>query len=118
MLPRVVWAEESKNGLRFEIGPSYDVIPTRSQCLTDGQSSCTSNSSLSSLCEPENMLSKKDNILSLPDFHREKFIQNCLMDYYVANEEDLSPERATLHFEANHNKLNRDQKRCLITSKD
>ena len=21
---RVVWAEESKNGLRFEIGPSYD----------------------------------------------------------------------------------------------
>ena len=41
MLPRVVWAEESKNGLRFEIGPSYDVVPTRSQLVTHGQSSCT-----------------------------------------------------------------------------
>ena len=28
ILPRVVWAEESKNGLRFEIGPSYDNIST------------------------------------------------------------------------------------------
>ena len=28
-MPCVVWAEESKNGLRFEIGPSYDVISTR-----------------------------------------------------------------------------------------
>ena len=34
--PRVVWAEESKNGLRFEIGPSYDDVPTRSQCVIDG----------------------------------------------------------------------------------
>ena len=41
MLPRVVWAEESKNGLRFETGPSYDVVPTTSQCPSDGQSSCT-----------------------------------------------------------------------------
>ena len=32
--------EESKNGLGFEIGPSYDAVPTRSQCLTDRQSSC------------------------------------------------------------------------------
>ena len=39
-LPRVVWVEESKNGLRFEIGPSYDVVPTRSQLVTDGQFSC------------------------------------------------------------------------------
>ena len=38
-MPRVVWAEESKNGLRFEIGPSYDNVPTTSRCLTDGQSS-------------------------------------------------------------------------------
>ena len=30
-LPHVVWAEESKNGLGFEIGPNYDDVPTRSQ---------------------------------------------------------------------------------------
>ena len=64
------------------------------------------------------MLSEEDKSLSdfklpLPDFHREKFIQNCLMDCYVANEEDLSPETATLYFEANHNKLNRDQKKVF-----
>merc|ERR1711966_389562 len=39
-LPHVVWAKESKNSLRFEIGPSYDDVPTTSQYLTDGQSSC------------------------------------------------------------------------------
>ena len=39
-MSRVVRAEESKTGVRFEIGPSYDVVPTRSQLLTDGQSSC------------------------------------------------------------------------------
>ena len=33
--PHVVWAEESKTGLRFEIGPSYDIVPMRSQLLTD-----------------------------------------------------------------------------------
>ena len=36
----VVWAEESKNGLRFEIKPSYDDAQTTSQCAADGQSSC------------------------------------------------------------------------------
>ena len=40
-LPRVVWDEESKNGLRFEIGPSYYVVPTMSQCPSDGQFSCS-----------------------------------------------------------------------------
>ena len=39
-MPRVVLAEESKNGLRFEIGPSYDVVPTTFQCPSDWQSSC------------------------------------------------------------------------------
>ena len=38
---RVVWAEESKNGLGFEIGPSYDGVPMTSQFLTDGRSSCS-----------------------------------------------------------------------------
>ena len=37
---RVVWFEESKNGLGFDIGPNYDDVPTRSQLLTDRQSSC------------------------------------------------------------------------------
>ena len=39
-MPRVVWAEESKHGLRFEIRPSYDDAPTTSHFVTDGQSSC------------------------------------------------------------------------------
>ena len=29
-----------KTGRRFEIGPNYDSVPTRSQVLTDRQSSC------------------------------------------------------------------------------
>ena len=40
-MPRVVWAEESKTSLGFEIRPSYDDVLTRSQCVTDEQSSCT-----------------------------------------------------------------------------
>ena len=36
----VVWVEESKNGLQFEIGPYYGDVPTRSQLLTDRQSIC------------------------------------------------------------------------------
>ena len=39
-MARVVWAEESKNGLRFDIGPRYGSLPMRSQCPSDGQSSC------------------------------------------------------------------------------
>ena len=39
-MPCVVWAEESKTGLGFEIEPSYEDVPTRSICVTDGQSSC------------------------------------------------------------------------------
>ena len=35
------------------------------------------------------------------------------MDCYVATEEDFSPEKAKLYFEANHNKLNRDQKKVF-----
>ena len=42
-LPRVVWAEESKNGLSFEIRPSYNNVPTASQFVTDGQSICSKN---------------------------------------------------------------------------
>ena len=39
-MPCVVWAEEPKTGLGFEIGPSYDVVPTRSELVNEGQSSC------------------------------------------------------------------------------
>ena len=40
-LPHVVWVEESKNSLGFEIEPNYDDVPMRSQCATEEQSSCT-----------------------------------------------------------------------------
>ena len=33
-MPCVVWAEESKTGLGFEIGTSYDDVPKTSQCAT------------------------------------------------------------------------------------
>ena len=36
----VVWTEESKNGLQFEIRPSYDDAPMTSHFVTDGKSSC------------------------------------------------------------------------------
>ena len=39
-MPRVLWAAKPKTGLGFEIGPSYDDVPTMSQFLIDGQSSC------------------------------------------------------------------------------
>ena len=39
--PGVVWAEEPKNSLRFEIRPSYDGVPEPSNSPSDGQSSCT-----------------------------------------------------------------------------
>ena len=42
-LPRVVWVEESKNGLGFEIGLNYADVPMRSRLLTDRQSSCRGN---------------------------------------------------------------------------
>ena len=38
-IPNVVWADESKNGLRFETEPSYDSAPTLSQYATAWQSS-------------------------------------------------------------------------------
>ena len=37
----MVWAGEFKNGLRFEIRPSYDGLPMRSQLVTHRQSSCS-----------------------------------------------------------------------------
>ena len=55
-LPSVVWAEEPKNGLRFETGSSYDAVPTRSKLLTDGQSSCsTGQRQRNKSMKPKNM---------------------------------------------------------------
>ena len=54
-----------------------------------------------------------NSMLSVPDFHKDQFIQNCLTDCYVATEEDLSPEKAKIYFEANHNKLNQDQRKVF-----
>ena len=39
-MPGVVWADESKASLGFEIGHSYDDVTTVSHFLTGGQSSC------------------------------------------------------------------------------
>ena len=40
-MPCVVCAEDSKKGLRFEIGPSYVDVQMRSQLVTDKQFSCS-----------------------------------------------------------------------------
>ena len=39
-MPREVWAEESKNGLGFEIGASYDDVQTRSQLVQWTATTC------------------------------------------------------------------------------
>ena len=45
-MPCVVWAEESKTGLGFEIELSYGNVPTTSQCATAWQSSCNGSAKL------------------------------------------------------------------------
>ena len=72
-------------------------------------------SELSTLRTWKHVISEEGNSFSdfklpLPDFHKDQFIKNCLMNCYVTTEEDFSPEKAELYFEANHNKLNQDQK--------
>jgi hypothetical protein len=77
----------------------------------------------SCLCDIERMLaaedkSLKDFELPMPDLEKEQYIQNCLMDHYVAEEEDLLPEKARAFFEANYPKLNTDQKRAFDFIRD
>ena len=50
ILPRIAWAEESQNGLRFKIEPSYDDVPATPQYASDGQSSHTVNHTLPGDC--------------------------------------------------------------------
>ena len=69
----------------------------------------------SCLCNVEKMLEEENTSLinfGLPhsDISKEQYIQNYLMDHYVANEDDFTPEKAKVLFDANHPKLNQDQK--------
>ena len=72
----------------------------------------------SALCDIENMLSEEDKSLKyfglpLAEFHMEQFIQNCRVDKYISEGEDLSPDKAKLYFEANFSKLNKDQRKVF-----
>ena len=72
----------------------------------------------SALCDLEDMLSEEDKSLKyfsmpLADFHKEQYIQNCRVDKYIAEEEDFSPDKAKLYFEANFSKLNKDQRKVF-----
>ena len=56
----------------------------------------------SALCNMEIMLGETGKYLTefglpSPDMEKEQFLQNCLRDQYIADEEDFSPEQAK-HF--------------------
>ena len=51
--------------------------------------------------------------LPLAVIHMEQFIQNCRVDKYISEEEDFSPDKAKLYFEANFSKLNKDQRKAF-----
>ena len=77
----------------------------------------------SCLCDIERMLATENKSLAdfglpVPDMEKEQYIQNCLMDHYIAEEDDLSPEKARAFFEANHPKLNKDQQKVFSVIKN
>ena len=60
----------------------------------------------SSLCDLEQILAKddlslKDFSLPVPNLEKEQFIQNCLQDYHIAEENDVLVEKAKMFFETN-----------------
>ena len=56
----------------------------------------------------------KDFSLPVPNMKKEHFIQKCLEDYHnVAEENDLSVEKAKMFFETNHPLLNEDQQKVF-----
>ena len=68
----------------------------------------------SCLIDIERMLGEVEKSLSdfglpLPNMEKEQYLQNCLADHYIAEEDDFSPEKAKAFFEANYPKLNEDQ---------
>jgi hypothetical protein len=79
----------------------------------------------SSLCDLERMLAEEDKSLNdfdlpMPNVEKEQFLQNCLMDNYIAEEEqeELLSEKAKAFFDANYPKLNDDQKHVFDYIKD
>ena len=59
----------------------------------------------------------KDFSLPVPNMKKEHFIQECLEDYHnVAEENDLSVEKAKMFFETNYSLLNEDQQKGFDTS--
>ena len=77
----------------------------------------------SSLCDIERMLAEEDKSLSdfglpLPNMEKEQYLQNCLADHYIAEEDDFSIEKAKAFFETNYPKLNEDQRFVFECIKD
>ena len=84
----------------------------------------------SSLCDLEQILAKEDLSLKnfslpVPNMEKEQFIQDCLQDHHnIAEENDLSVEKAKIFYEANYPLLNEDQQwvfnyiKNLIVSKN
>ena len=57
----------------------------------------------SCLCDLEKMLAEENTSLlnfglPEPDMQKEQYIQNCLMDHYVASEDDFTPKKAKAFF--------------------
>ena len=69
----------------------------------------------SSLCDLERFLAKEDLSLEnfslpVPNMEKEKFIQECLqVDCDIAEENDLSVEKAKIFYKANYPLLNENQ---------
>ena len=78
----------------------------------------------SSLCDLEQILAKedlslKDFDLPVPNMKKEEFIQNHLQDHRdIAEENDLSVEKANMFYEANYPLLNKDQQDVFNYIKD
>ena len=78
----------------------------------------------SCLCQIEIMLgdmmnkSLEDFGLPKPNIGKEKYLQNLLIETYVANEDDLNPEVIEEFFNANHKLLNKCQKNVFNRIKD
>ena len=77
----------------------------------------------SCLYDLERMLAVEDKLLEdfelpIPNFEKEQYIQNYLMDHYIAEEDNFLPEKAKAFFKANHPKLNKDQKEVLEFIRD
>ena len=91
--------------------------------IEDGEWTLDKFASNSCLCDIERMLGEEDKSLSdfglpLPNIEKEQYLQNCLADHYIAEEDDFTPEKARAFFEANHPLLNEDQKFVFECIKD